>query len=84
MVEEAKAAGVTETKFLDVSHYRKTNIWLIDSKGTITDTRADFKDGKMADHKIPFARVGEEPITDLLTTIKTVKPTALMGLAGQA
>ena len=43
MVEEAKAAGVTEKKFLDVSYYRKNNIWLIDSKGTITDTRADFK-----------------------------------------
>ncbi|EPY31287.1 malate dehydrogenase (oxaloacetate-decarboxylating) [Angomonas deanei] len=57
--------------------------YLVDTKGLVTTTRGD----KLAAHKVPFARtdVTEEQsktLTDLLSVVKFVKPTALLGLGG--
>ena len=51
--------------------------WFVDSKGLLVKGRGD----KLAEHKIPFAH--EAPFTpDLLSAIKQVQPTALIGVAG--
>ena len=49
----------------------------MDSKGLVTTARGD----KLQQHKIRFAR-DDAPIPTLLETIKQVKPTMLIGLAG--
>lgn len=94
MVEEAKKAydngngkepnlAKENPRYLDIEYYRKNNFWLLDSKGTLSTKRKDYIEKKMAAHKLDFCR-DDEPINDLLVCIKEVKPTALLGLAGQA
>ena len=58
----------------------KRAIWLMDSKGLITDTRVDYMD--LTDQKKKFAQVGEAPCNELSELIKRVKPHALFGLSG--
>ena len=58
----------------------KRAIWLMDSKGLITDTRMDYMD--LTDQKKKFAQTGEEPCSELSELIKRVKPHALFGLSG--
>ena len=51
--------------------------WYVDSKGLLVKNRGD----KLVEHKIPFAHeAGFVP--DLLSAIRQVKPTALIGVAG--
>jgi len=52
--------------------------WLVDSKGLIVKSRTD-----LAPHKKPFVR-DSELCPDLLSIVKTVKPTCLIGACGQA
>ncbi len=49
--------------------------WLVDSHGLVVMSRAD-----LAGHKRPYAQ-DHAPIGDFLTAIKTLKPTAIIGVA---
>jgi malate dehydrogenase (oxaloacetate-decarboxylating)(NADP+) len=49
--------------------------WLLDSHGLVVKARAD-----LAEHKVPYAHE-HAPIGDLLTAIRTLKPTAIIGVA---
>jgi malate dehydrogenase (oxaloacetate-decarboxylating)(NADP+) len=50
--------------------------WFRDSKGLVESTRTDLQE-----HKRPYAHA-HEPLEDLLDIVKTVKPTALIGVSG--
>jgi malate dehydrogenase (oxaloacetate-decarboxylating)(NADP+) len=49
--------------------------WLVDSKGLVVKNRAG-----LGGHKLRFAH-DQTPITDFLTAIQTLKPTAIIGVA---
>jgi malate dehydrogenase (oxaloacetate-decarboxylating)(NADP+) len=49
--------------------------WLVDSHGLVVKARAD-----LAEHKVPYAHE-HAPIGDLLTAIRALKPTAIIGVA---
>src|SRR5215207_301431 len=49
--------------------------WLFDSQGLIVKDRA-----KLAEHKLPLAHE-HSPVGDFLTAIRTLKPTAIIGVA---
>jgi malate dehydrogenase (oxaloacetate-decarboxylating)(NADP+) len=49
--------------------------WLVDSKGLVVKSRAG-----LSGHKLRFAH-DQAPIDDFLTAIKTLKPTAIIGVA---
>jgi len=49
--------------------------WLFDSQGLVVKDRA-----KLAEHKLPFAHE-HSPVGDFLTAIRTLKPTAIIGVA---
>lgn len=51
--------------------------WFVDSKGLIVKSRE-----KLAKHKLPFAH-DHEPVFNLLQAVKTLKPTAIIGVSGQ-
>src|SRR5690349_3225953 len=50
--------------------------WLVDSRGLVVGGR----DG-LHGHKLRYAHAGQAPIADFLTAIKTLKPTAIIGVA---
>jgi malate dehydrogenase (oxaloacetate-decarboxylating)(NADP+) len=52
--------------------------WLVDSHGLVVKSRTD-----LAEHKIPYAH-DHAPMGDLLAAIESIKPTALIGVSGQA
>jgi len=65
---------------LSLEEARKA-IYMVDSKGLITNTRGDLE--KMAVHKRPFMRTDGTPdMKNLLDVLKHVKPHALFGLSG--
>jgi malate dehydrogenase (oxaloacetate-decarboxylating)(NADP+) len=49
--------------------------WLVDSRGLVVKDRAD-----LPEHKLPYAHE-HPPIHDFLTAIRTLKPTAIIGVA---
>ena len=49
--------------------------WLMDSRGLVIRNRAD-----LAEHKLPYAHE-HAPIGDFVTAIRTLKPTAIIGVA---
>jgi malate dehydrogenase (oxaloacetate-decarboxylating)(NADP+) len=49
--------------------------WLVDSRGLVVKSREN-----LSGHKLPFAHE-QAPIGDFLTAIKTLKPTAIIGVA---
>ncbi len=54
--------------------------WFMDSKALVDADRKDLQD-----HKKPYAHAHPHgPVTDLLSAVKTLKPTALIGVSGQA
>lgn len=61
----------------------KERFWLIDTKGLITETRADVVAGKLASHKEYFIRRDNEgkEYKTLQEVIDYVKPTTLVGLS---
>ncbi len=62
------AQGCTEAEA------RRRN-WLVDSRGLVVKDRAD-----LTKHKLPYAHE-HAPINDFLTAIRTLKPTAIIGVA---
>eukprot|EP01041_Mallomonas_annulata_P010647 gene10647-22228_t len=58
-------------------------IHLVDSKGLITASRDDFS--SLAHHKLPYAHAApvSGQCTDLLTAVKAVKPSAIVGVSAQ-
>ncbi|MBI4061763.1 MAG: NAD-dependent malic enzyme [Elusimicrobia bacterium] len=54
--------------------------WFMDSKALVDSSRKDLQD-----HKKPYAHAHPHgPVTDLLSAVKALKPTALIGVSGQA
>ena len=51
--------------------------WFVDSKGLVVESRTD-----LAAHKRPFAH-DHDPIPDLLSAVRALRPTAVVGVAGQ-
>jgi malate dehydrogenase (oxaloacetate-decarboxylating)(NADP+) len=49
--------------------------WLVDSRGLVVKSRTD-----LAEHKLAYAHEAA-PIGEFLTTVKTLKPTAIIGVA---
>ena len=70
-------AGMADESGVSLEQARQ-RIWLIDTKGLVTTTR----DGKLAEHKIPYAR-DEEAVENLLKAVRLVKPTIIIGASGQ-
>ena len=62
------AQGCTEAEA------RRRN-WLVDSRGLVVKGRPE-----LAEHKLPYAHE-HAPIGDFLTAIRTIKPTAIIGVA---
>ncbi len=55
----------------------KRRCWLVDSKGLVVKSRDDLQE-----HKLGYAHE-HRPLRDLLSVVKTLKPTALIGVSGQ-
>jgi malate dehydrogenase (oxaloacetate-decarboxylating)(NADP+) len=55
----------------------KEKCWFIDSKGLVVKSRDNLQE-----HKIPYSH-DHEFIADLLTAVKTLKPSILIGVSGQ-
>ena len=51
--------------------------WFVDTKGLLVSGRE-----KIAEHKIPYTHE-HPPIADFVDAVKTLKPTAILGLSGQ-
>jgi malate dehydrogenase (oxaloacetate-decarboxylating)(NADP+) len=56
----------------------RTRCWFVDSSGLVVAGRE-----RLTEHKLPYAHA-HPPLTDLLTIIETLRPTALVGVSGQA
>ena len=69
VVSAMMAEGATEAEAL------RRN-WLVDSRGLVVAGRAG-----LSGHKLRYAHGDQEPITDFLTAIRTLKPTAIIGVA---
>lgn len=52
--------------------------WFVDSKGLVVKSRSD-----LTGHKLDYAH-DHEQITDFLTAVKALRPTAIIGVSGQA
>jgi len=53
----------------------RQHCWLVDSKGLVVKSRTD-----LVDHKLHYAH-DHAPVSDFLTAIKDLKPTAIIGVA---
>lgn len=71
LVSALKESGLTEAE-------ARRRCWFVDSKGLVVRARTD-----LAEHKRPYAH-DHSPLTDLSTAVETLKPTALLGVSGQA
>ncbi len=56
----------------------RANCWFVDSRGLVVKSRTD-----LAHHKLAYAHE-HAPVKDLLTAVESLKPTALIGVSGQA
>jgi malate dehydrogenase (oxaloacetate-decarboxylating)(NADP+) len=68
IVSAMMAEGVSEADALQ-------RTWLVDSRGLVVKSRAG-----LTDHKLRYAH-DHAPISDFLTAIQTLKPTAIIGVA---
>jgi len=62
--------GLTETE-------ARCRCWFVDSKGLVIRGRTD-----LAEHKLPYAHE-HEPVGDLVSAVRQLRPTALIGVSGQ-
>jgi malate dehydrogenase (oxaloacetate-decarboxylating)(NADP+) len=72
----ALVAAALTAEGLPVDEARR-RCWFVDSKGLVVRSRTD-----LADHKRAFAHE-HEPLPDLLSAVRTLKPTTLVGVSGQ-
>ncbi len=56
----------------------RARCWFVDSKGLVVKSRTDLKG-----HKLDYAH-DHECITDFLAAVESLKPTAIIGVSGQA
>jgi malate dehydrogenase (oxaloacetate-decarboxylating)(NADP+) len=56
----------------------RARCWFVDSRGLVVKSRND-----LAEHKRPYAHA-QEPIGNLLTAVRHLRPSALIGVSGQA
>jgi malate dehydrogenase (oxaloacetate-decarboxylating)(NADP+) len=68
MVSAIKAEGASEAE-------ARLRTWLVDSRGLVVKNRANLNESKL-----PYAH-DHPPIDDFLTAIRTLKPTAIIGVA---
>ena len=68
VVSAMEAQGLSEAE-------ARRRIWLVDSRGLVVKARND-----LAEHKRRYAHA-HAPISDFLTAIRTLKPTAIIGVA---
>jgi malate dehydrogenase (oxaloacetate-decarboxylating)(NADP+) len=68
VISAMMAEGVSEAEAL-------TRNWLVDSRGLVVKNRAG-----LTDHKLRYAH-DHAPVGDFLTAIRTLKPTAIIGVA---
>lgn len=68
VVSALVAAGLTESA-------ARQRCWAVDSRGLVVKSRTD-----LAEHKLAYAH-DHAPVGDFLTAIKTLKPTAIFGVA---
>uniref|UniRef100_A0A383VNK3 Malic enzyme n=1 Tax=Tetradesmus obliquus TaxID=3088 RepID=A0A383VNK3_TETOB len=59
----------------------RQHCWFMDSKGLICAERPDAQAGSLAHHKVPFAHAGVGHLPDLLSAVRTLKPTILIGVS---
>ncbi|MBW7933367.1 MAG: NAD-dependent malic enzyme [Gemmatimonadaceae bacterium] len=71
IVRALMAEGLTEQA-------AREKCWLVDSHGLVVKSRTD-----LAEHKLPYAH-DHAPVPDLLAAVEAIKPTALIGVSGQA
>lgn len=84
------AVAISKTKKCTIEQAEK-QIWLVDSKGLITNARGDMDEmQKSSAHKIPFAHAPPSGFSatasrdNLFNAVKAVKPTALIGVSAQS
>ncbi|TCT22154.1 NAD-dependent malic enzyme [Thiobaca trueperi] len=77
-IADTIVAGMMAEGGLSLEAARR-QIWTLDSQGLVTLDRFD----SLSEHKRPFAQ-DSAPIADLLDVIRTIKPTVLIGVCGQA
>jgi malate dehydrogenase (oxaloacetate-decarboxylating)(NADP+) len=70
VVSAMTGEGLTEAE-------ARQRCWFVDSKGLVVNGRTD-----LAEHKRPFAHE-HAAIADLLTAVRMLRPTALIGVSGQ-
>jgi malate dehydrogenase (oxaloacetate-decarboxylating)(NADP+) len=71
-VTAAQGEGLSEAE-------ARRRCWLIDSKGLVVKNRGD----QLAHHKLPYAHE-HAPVASLADAVRALKPTALIGVAGNA
>lgn len=79
-IAELLAAAIAHQTGTTVLEARQ-NLWLVDSKGLVTRGRGDSS--TLEDFKLPYCHSGPPDCVDLLTAIKTLKPTVLIGCTTQ-
>ncbi len=70
VVDALKAEGLSEVE-------ARRNCWFVDSKGLVESSRRDLQEHKRA-YAHPHA-----PVSDLLTALKELQPTSLIGVSAQ-
>ena len=68
VVSAMVAQGITES-------VARERCWAVDSHGLVVKSRTD-----LAEHKLPYAHP-HPPVSDFLSAIKSIKPTAIVGVA---
>ncbi|CAI5458731.1 unnamed protein product [Closterium sp. Yama58-4] len=77
-IAELLATAISREANISLAEARG-RIWLVDSKGLVVRSRVD----SLQPHKVPFAHDHPES-GDLVDTIHAIRPTALIGVSGQA
>jgi malate dehydrogenase (oxaloacetate-decarboxylating)(NADP+) len=76
LVKQSSEAGLPMS-----TQEARQHCWFMDSKGLICAERADAQAGTLAHHKAPFAHAGVGPLPDLLSAVRTLQPTILIGVS---
>ncbi|KAI5069138.1 hypothetical protein GOP47_0015439 [Adiantum capillus-veneris] len=77
-IAELLATYISKEANISIQEARE-RIWLVDSKGLVVKSRMDT----LENHKLPFVK-DFPPHHDLISSVKAVRPTALLGLSGTA